>query len=130
MRGGLGPGDAAACQARGLIRFHGAPAAPARGLTAKVAGAQAYERKAGELQRSVKRGEEGSADSAKERAALLHQLHAAEQVPTSSRRRPATAVLARSPAGQMIVDSPVPSPMGLENRKGAPQDRQHASENR
>lgn len=42
--------------------------------------AQAYERQVDEMVRSMKRGEEGTADSVKERAALLHQLHAAEQV--------------------------------------------------
>lgn len=54
---------------------------------------QAYERQVDELVRSMKRGEEGSEDSVKERAALLHQLHAAEQVLLRSRLSPCNITL-------------------------------------
>ena len=42
--------------------------------------AQAYERQVEELTRALTCGDESRVDSAKERAALLQQLHGAEQV--------------------------------------------------
>ncbi len=41
---------------------------------------QAYERQLDELTRAIAHGEESGADAAKERSALLQQLHGAEQV--------------------------------------------------
>lgn len=41
---------------------------------------QAYERQLDELTRAMAHGEESAADAAKERSALLQQLHGAEQV--------------------------------------------------
>lgn len=52
--------------------------------------AQAYERQVEELTRALTSGDESQADAAKERAALLQQLHGAEQV---TRANPAIPVL-------------------------------------